>query len=365
MRRLQQIVGTTLALLLLAEPSRAAERMFVPLGDGNAVVVIDLASDEVVGRIEGVSAAHGLAGTPDGRYLIAGSGRTRAPGTAPERPAGIKEEDHSAHHTPAPGAATPTNAVSTVTVIRQSDLGIERGIDVVGAVHHVAASPDNRFVVTTHPARGGITVIETTNWRAVATVSTGPGANYAVFSKDGKQLYVSNGGAGTVSVLNPRTWKVVATFKVGMEPEHLALAPNGSHLYVNNVKSGSVTEIYLIDPRRVREYRVGANPHGVDVSDDSDWAFVAVQDANILVAINRKTRAERSLALSPEPYHLAVVRGRGKLYVSSAKEPKIWVIDATKLAVLREIPIGGKGHQMVQEPRPIIDLGKAKPKKGG
>lgn len=342
-------MAVALATALPSTMSLAAERMFVPLGDGNAIVVIDIAEDQVIGRIDDVSAAHGLAGTPDGRFLIAGSSLTRAPGTAPVKPAGVAEEDHTAHH--APGKPGTAEVVSTVTIIRQSDLKVERRIDVPGAAHHVAASPDSRFAVVTHPGRNGISVIDLVAFEARPLVATGPGANYAIFSKDGALVYVSNGGNGTVTALNTKTWKIAQTFKVGREPEHLAMAPNGRHLYVNNVKSGTITEIYLIDPRRTREYRVGANPHGVDVSDDSDWSYVAVQDENKLVAINRKKQPQRTLALIPEPYHLAVVRGRGNIYVSSAKEPKIWVVDTSTLSVVREIPIGGKGHQMVQEPR--------------
>ncbi len=336
----------------MAFAANAAERMFVPLGEGNAIAVIDISEDKVVGRIDDVSAVHGLAGTPDGRYLIAGSSRTRVPGSAPAKPTEAGEADHTAHHAPGkPDAAGGGDVVSTVTIIRQSDLKIERQIDVPGAVLHVAASPDNRFAVVTHPVLNGISVIDLVAHQARPIVLTGPGANFAVFSLDGSEVYVSNGGIGTVTALNTKTWNVTRTFKVGQGPEHLAIAPNGRHLYVNNVKSGTVSEIYLIDPRRTREYRVGANPHGVDVSDDSDWCYVAVQDDNKLVAINRKKQPQRTLMLAPEPYHLAVVLGMAKIYVSSAKEPKIWVVDATTLTVIREIPISGKGQQMVQQPR--------------
>ncbi len=55
--------------------------------------------------------------------------------------------------------------------------------------------------------------------------------------------------------------------------------------------------------------------------------------------------------LAPQPYHLAAIRGTGKLYVSSAADGKIRIVDQTTLAVVGEIPIGGKGHQMVQRRR--------------
>ncbi len=54
----------------------------------------------------------------------------------------------------------------------------------------------------------------------------------------------------------------------------------------------------------------------------------------------------RAARLSPELYHLTTVGGTGKIYVSSAEEPKIWVIDQNSLSVLHAVPVPSKGHQM-------------------
>ena len=53
---------------------------------------------------------------------------------------------------------------------------------------------------------------------------------------------------------------------------------------------------------------------------------------------------------SPAPYHLASIGATGKLYVSSAEQRNIWVVDQENLSVIGNIPIGGKGHQMVLSP---------------
>lgn len=327
----------------------AAERMFIPLGDGNAIVIVDIADDKIIGRIEDVPASHGLAGTPDGRYLIAGSSQTRPAGTPLAKPAAVSDEDHKVHHEPGKDGAL--GLISTVTVVRQADGKIERRIDVPGAVHHVAASPDSRFAVVTHPAGNGISVIDLSSFAVTKTIPTGLVASYAVFSADGTRLYVTNGGSGTVSDVDARSWSVIGTFKVGRSPEHEVLSPDGRELYVNNVKDGSVSAIVLADPRATRTYRVGRNPHGIAVSDDGATLYVAVEDDNKVLALDPKTGRQKALALSPAPYHAAVVRGHGKLYVSSAGAPKMWVVDLKSFTLTREVLIGGKGHQMVQSPR--------------
>ena len=337
---------------ITANPSLATERMFIPLGDANAVVIIDVADDTVVGRIENVPSAHGLAGTPDGRYLIAGSMATRMPGAPPEKPVGVSEEEHKAHHDAVkPDDSKQEQKVSTVVILRQQDGTVVRRIDVRGGVHHVATSPDSRLAVVTHPSANGISVLDLESFTVKAELPTGPVANYAVFTHDGSRLYVTNGGNGTVTELDTKTWKTRKIYRVGKNPEHAALAPNGHHLYVNNVVDGSMTAIYLPYEPKTQTYPVGRNPHGVDVSDDNSTIYMAAQDDDTLVALNVRTRKRQTLSLAPAPYHLTVVRGKGKLYVSSAKEPKIWVANQADLTVIREIQIGGKGHQMVQSPR--------------
>ncbi len=54
----------------------------------------------------------------------------------------------------------------------------------------------------------------------------------------------------------------------------------------------------------------------------------------------------KTLPLAPAPHHVATIRGTGKVYVSSRKEPKIWVLDQEKAALLDEFGIRGTGHEM-------------------
>lgn len=71
---------------------------------------------------------------------------------------------------------------------------------------------------------------------------------------------------------------------------------------------------------------------------------------NKLIAIDLKSGETRSAPLGPAPYHLAVIAGTGKLYVSSRAEPKVWVVDQMTLAPRGTIAIRGEGHQMVVLP---------------
>ena len=282
--------------------------------------------------------------------MIAGSFEEREAGSeAVAKPSGISEDEHAAHHAVSPADfKEDTTVVSTVSVVRTADGSMVRRIDVPGAVHHVAASPDGRFAVVTHPNGGGISVIDLGSFAVVANVATGPLPNFAVFSPDGEWVYVSNAGNDTVSVVNARRWTVLWNAVAGASPEHVVLSRDGATLYVNNVGDGTVSVIAVGERRVVNTIPIGSTVHGIDLSDDGRTLFVAALGDDKLVGVDVATGTYRGTTLAPEPYHVATIHGTGKLYVSSADEPKIWVVDQKSLAVIGEIPIGGKGHQMVQ-----------------
>lgn len=343
------LILPVLMMLLTSGLAFAAEVVYVPMGSDNKILIIDPKVDRVTGEITGVPAIHGLAGTPDGRYLIAGSLQERDPdGGPPEIPEGMSEDEHASHHR-APAADTEQEApsVSIVTVLNRTDRAVVRRIVVPGPVHHVAAGPDNDFAIVTHPDQDMVSVIDLSTFTLIATVATGSLPNYAVFSDDGASAYVSNAGDNSVSEIDTKTWKVRRSIPTGASPEHVALSPDGRKLYVNNVDDGLVSTIDVEQGAVETTYTVGASLHGIDVSDDGRTLFVASLGSDEFVAIDIASSEMRYVKLSPQPYHLAAIRGTGKVYVSSADDPKIWVIDQETLKVIGEIDIGGKGHQIV------------------
>ena len=232
MRVLDGIAG--IMGLLAVTGFAAASEVHVPLGDDNKILVIDSRTDAVVGEIGGIPNPHGLAATSDGLYLIAGSLDERPVGApGPERPAGVSADEHAAHHSDRPeGARKPGAYISTVSILRRSDRKAIRQIDVLGAVHHVAVSPDNKFAAVTHPGEGAVSLIELSGFKVVRMIVTGLGPNYAVFDRTGKHLYVSNAGSETISDIDTATWAVRRNMRVGKSPEHLVLSPDGGTLYV-------------------------------------------------------------------------------------------------------------------------------------
>lgn len=344
------VLAGLLVLVAAAQTAHAGPFVYVPLGDEGKIVIVDGATDKIIGEIGDVPSVHGLAETPDGRYLIAGSFEERVQANdAPEKPAGVSADDHAAHHGGGRSdVKSRSGIVSTVSVIRTSDRAIVRRIDVPGAVHHVATSPDGRYAVVTHPNEGTVSVIDLGTYQVTAIVATGPLPNYAAFSPDSRLLFVSNAGNDTVSAVDAGRWIVAGNIVVGGSPEHLVLSPDGATLFVNNVNDGTVSVIAVGDRKVVKTIPIGTTLHGIGLSDDGKTLFVVALGDDKVVRVDLASGKRSSGSLTPAPYHLATIRSQGKLYVTSAEAPKIWVVDQKDLRVIGEIPIGGKGHQIVE-----------------
>lgn len=335
--------------LVATNAAIAAPKIYIPLGDANQLQVIDSATNRVVNTIADVGNAHGLAITPDGRYLVAGSFSedTASSGDAPPKPAAVSEKDHEKHHAVPAASASTILGTSYVSIIDAASQKVARRVKVQGAVHHVEISPGGQYAVTTHPGRAGVSVIDLESFEVIETVTTGLAPNYAIFSHDGRRAYVSNAGDNSISEIDTMTWAVTRSIKTGEAPEHLVLSPDGTVLYINNVADGTASAINIDKGQIARTYTIGSAPHGIDLSDDGNTLFASSREENKLVAINLLTGTKRKLDLGPAPYHVKALRGSDSLYVSSRAENKVWIIDQNSLARIGEMSIGGIGHQMV------------------
>ena len=304
----------------LAEPL-----VYVPLGSGNQVIEFDAATDKITKTFSDVNNPHGLVATPDGEYLVAGS--------LNETP--LKKGQN---------ASTPNSQLALIHVAHGHVMST---IDVAGWSHHQAISPDGRYVVSTHPTRGNVSIVDLDENQLITTVKTGPAPNYTVFTQDGKRAYVSNSGNNTISEIDTSQWQVLRTLKAGPAPEHLVFSADEKSLFVTNPRAGKVSQIDIASGEVAQSWKIGAKVHGLDIGDDGKTLFISARKDQLLTALDTTTGAKQSIKLAPQPYHLNTVRGTGKVYVSSRNQPLIWVIDQKNLKIINEIKLpAGEGHQM-------------------
>ncbi|MBU0590434.1 MAG: beta-propeller fold lactonase family protein [Gammaproteobacteria bacterium] len=314
-----------LSAFLAASWVHAEPTAYIPLGSANVVIAVDAATNKIIRTFTGVVNPHGLVATPDGEYLVAGS---------------LSE-------TPVPAGAPADTPNSKLYVIHPVHGHVMAEIPVSGWTHHEAITPDSRYVISTHPTRGGISIVDLINNKVVKTIKTGPSPNYTLVTRDGKYAYVSNTGNGTISEIDLSKLEVLRSLEAGPSPEHLVFSADEKMIYVANDRAGTVTEASVQSGKMVRSHKIGKRVHGLDLGDDGKTLFVSSRTDNKLVALDTVSSDQRVLTLSPEPYHLDKIPGTGKVYVSSSKAPKIWVIDQKTFTVTDTITLpGGEGHQI-------------------
>lgn len=321
-------------------------RAYIAMGLAGQVAEIGLDNDLILRRFEAGTNPHGLAITPDGRYLYATSTKT-----------GSKEMKHA----PSPGGADqrhhkekgqekqePADTESgRVTVIDTRSGDIVARVEIGAGTHHAAVTPDGRFAVVTVPSEGGVAIISTRNQEVVRRIPTGAVSNYVLATQDGKALYVSNTEDGTVTVIDTTSWVVQKQIRIGKGPGHLVENPDGRMIYAVNTFEGSVSVIDRARGKAVSTFQVGENPHGIDIHPDGKTVYVANQGSNMLTVYKVETKRADTWRTGERPYHLAVDPSGEKLYVGSRSLGKIWVLDPASGERLKEIVTGPVPHQVV------------------
>lgn len=325
MRRILNWAALALPIALAAGTARAEPSAYVPLGSANQVVAIDVAAGRITQTFTGVANPHGLVATPDKEYLVAGS---------------LSEN-------PLPQGTSLETPNSKLYLIHPLHGHVMTEIPVPGWTHHLAITPDGRHVLSTHPTRGWVTLVDLQQGKVVQTIRTGNAPNYALVSRDGKTAYVSNTANGSISELDLASATVVRKLEGGSTPEHLVSSPEGSYLFAANAGSGRVSKVSVATGKVERDYAVGRQVHGLDISDDGTTLFATSRSDGRLAAIDVATGSQKTLSLSPDPYHLNTIPGTGKVYVSSATSPVIWVVEQATLTVSKVIDLpAGEGHQI-------------------
>ncbi|MDA1089572.1 MAG: beta-propeller fold lactonase family protein [Proteobacteria bacterium] len=312
-----------MAIAMMSTTASAKPLVYVAAGSANQIIVIDAATDKVVGKYDGIDNPHSIVSTPDGEYIISGSLK--------EKP--LAKDAKGAPH-------------STIYLVHPEHGHVMLTITAEGMIHHQTITPDGRYVISTHPTRGNISLADLRKNQVVKTVATGPSPNYAAVTPDGKTVYVSNSGNGTISEIDTATWTVKRALKAGPGPEHIVLSKDGTTIYVVNPAAGVVSAVDVSAGEVAKTFAIGKRLHGLDISDDGTTLFITSKTDEKFIALDPKTDTRRVLALSPSPYHLETIEGTGKVYVSSSKTGKIWVIDQKSAKLLGEIEINGEGHQM-------------------
>jgi DNA-binding beta-propeller fold protein YncE len=244
-----------------------------PGTDGKNIVVIDLASHEIVGNIEfdhGVRPHCAVFGPKDvmlyvtteldrsitiidpKTWKIVGS----IPTGQPESHMFTISHDGLRGYTANVGPGT----VSVLDMKARKTLAI---VPISGNTQRIAISNDDRWVFTADQTKPQMAVIDT----ATNTVKTWvplSGTGYgAAATKDGHFLLMPIPAKDVVDVVDLETMKVAHTVAVGADPQEVLTRPDGKAAYVSCIRANRVDEIDLATWKVTRSIPTGKGTDGL------------------------------------------------------------------------------------------------------
>jgi YVTN family beta-propeller protein len=313
----------------------AAPKAYVGLFKDDAVAVIDMAQNKVVGTIPVPKGPHGLVITPNGRKVyvssdgastvsvidtssdrviatIASRGRTASPsrGTAAGRHglghepgAGHRHGDRSRDHRGAGGAAPQRHPEPRwehcvgglkrqgATALVRLDLtaGKETArLALDKTPRGLELSRDGKRVFFTLAGVDSIQVLDTTSNQIVAQIPVGASPHYAPFTPDGRWALAVVQGPGELAILDTTANTVAAAVPVGKAPHWSTSSSDGRTAYVTNEATNDVSVVDLAGRRVLATIAVGSAPRKIAVQSGATAA--AASPATATAAPGKKSK---------------------------------------------------------------------------
>jgi YVTN family beta-propeller protein len=162
---------------------------------------------------------------------------------------------------------------------------------------------------------------------------------------DGRALYVSD-VAGNALLAYPVVNGALGQPRrvaVGLVPVHVVQTLDGRSIFVTNFGAATVSVVDTATWRVTATIPVPTNPHGITISPDGHWIYVACVAGGAIAVIDAATAALAGTIALPtgaRPYGVALSRDGRYLYAPDSFAAHLFVVDTATRQVINEVPIG-------------------------
>jgi YVTN family beta-propeller protein len=305
-----------LSMLACALPLAAASvRIYQTNSAGDAVDVIDPATNRVVMQIKDVEVPHGVAFSPDGtRAYISCEAESTLWAVETKTGKLIAKAPLSGH---------PNNiAISkdggrvfvaivtqpgAVDVIDTASMKNIKSIQVKGGVHNTYVTPDGKFAMAGSIVGKMLTVIDPQTLEILWEKPFDLGVRPIAFEKnpDGstRRLFVQLSGFSGFAVVDFKTHEEVQRIKLPTEPggghteggapsHGIGVAPDGKTLWVDSSLNNAVFIYSLPDLKVLGYVKTGEVPDWITFTPDGSRIYIANSGSNSVSVIDTKARKE-------------------------------------------------------------------------
>lgn len=305
-------------LLLLTVPLTAGSiRIYQTNSAGDAVDVIDPATNKVVFQVKDIEVPHGVAFSPDGKraYISCESEKTlwatdtktgkllgKAPLSGHPNNISISKDGRRVF-------VAIVQQPGAVDVIDTASMKNIKTIAVKGGVHNTYVTPDGKYVLAGSIVGKILTVIDpqslNIDWELPFDKGVRPIAFETGADGSTKRLFLQLSGYNGFAVVDFKTHEEISRIKLpdnpsgghaeGGAPSHgIGVTPDGKELWVDSSPANAVF-IYSLPDLKLQGYvKTGEVPDWITFTPDGKRIYIANSGSNSVSAIDVKTRKEVS-----------------------------------------------------------------------
>lgn len=315
---MRPLVAAAIALCAAAAQAQVA---YVSSEKDNALAILDLKTQTIIGTVPTCKRPRHMMRTPDGKLLLVACGDS--------------------------GQADVIDLASRKSV-RRIDLGEDPEI--------FDLSPDGKTLYVSNEEDGELGVIDVASGKRTGAVALGKEPEGVKVAPDGKRIYVTSEVASVVHVVDAATLKVIKNIKVGKRPRRFAITPDGAQLWVSNELDASVT---VIDTRKLDVLgtiafevkgarKTDITPVGLTMTRDGKRAFVGLGRANHVAFVDVATRKVTDLVLvGKRAWGLGLDAAERTLVVANGLSDDLTIVDIASAKPLKTVRAGRVPHSVV------------------
>jgi phospholipase C len=244
--------------------------------------------------------------------------------------------------TAGPLAYIPTIVSYSVAVIDTSSGKLVSSVDAGTNPYGIAAVPGGRKFYVTNSGASDVSVFSTYGPEITSSITVGLYPHGIAVAPDGRLAYVANtgpdtgpGGSRTVSAIGVTTDTVVGTIDVGLAPQTIAVTPDSKSVYVTCFDGLHIVDAGTQKVRKVLEY---GRAHGVTISPDGKFAYIANSRADTVTVVDAKKHVPvAEIAVGKSPWNVAFRPDGAFAYVTNANEDTISVVDTASHKVTAKV----------------------------
>jgi YVTN family beta-propeller protein len=279
----------------------------------------------------------------------------------------------------------PLTALSSSAEVTSAEQKMVLFSTVNGSIAPKSVLASNNGLVSAHNMmyRHSVTIYDATTTKLIATVpdtvvlsdfgfkkysGSYEGAPVeGAFSPDGKYLYFTNysmyGKGFTkeghdkcspasgyddsfLSRIDLATMKIDAVYPVGSVPKVVQVTPDNKYVLVSNWCSYTVTVISVETGKRIKDIKIGRYPRGIEISEDSQFAYIAEMGGSNIHRINLNDFSKTLIPIGANPRALELSPDGKFLYATLNSSGKVIAWNLIKNKAFKSVKTGDAARSL-------------------